>query len=94
MNTKHHRFSSENATPSFRDMLIAREEAVKQQLAVYMENLNRLELQRAKHGLDVPTSLSSEIEYTFERIYHLTRELRCQEGILSELEQIDKEQKV
>jgi hypothetical protein len=85
MKMKHHRYSSENAMPSFRDMLITREEAVKQQLATYIENLNHLELQKAQRGLDIPTSLSNEIEYTRKQIYQLMRELQCQEGILSEI---------
>jgi hypothetical protein len=85
MKMKHHRYSSENAMPSFRDMLITREEAVKQQLAIYIENLNHLELQKAQRGLDVPTSLSNEIEYTRQQIYQLMRELQRQGGILSEI---------
>jgi diadenosine tetraphosphatase ApaH/serine/threonine PP2A family protein phosphatase len=87
MDTTYDRSPSEDATPSFRDMLITmREEAVKQQLAIYMKNLNRLELQKAQYGLNVPTPLSNEIEHTREQIYHLTRELRRQGGILPELE--------
>ncbi len=89
MDSTHHRPSSSNAVPSFRDMLIAREKAVKQQLAIYVKNLNRLELREAKYGcLDVPTSLSNEIESTRKQIYHLTRELCRQEGILPILEAI------
>jgi hypothetical protein len=87
MDSTYHRSSSENATPSFRDMLIiAREEAVKQQLAVYVKNLNHL-LQKAMCGaLNIPTNLLNEIEETREQIYHLTRELKRQEGILPQLE--------
>jgi hypothetical protein len=87
MNIKYNHSSSSNDTPSFRDMLITiREEAVKQQLAVYVKNLNRLEIQKAYWGLDVPTHLSNEIQYTREQIHRLIRELRRQEGILAALE--------
>jgi hypothetical protein len=86
MRTTYRRYSSENAVPPFRDILIKREGAVRQQLAVYIENLNRLEIREAKCGFNVPTDLSNEIEYTRDKICHLTRELRRQEGILSELE--------
>ena len=87
--------SSESATPSFRDMLITiREEAVKQQLAIYLKNLNRLEIQKAYYGLDVPTHLSNEIEYTREQIHRLIRELRRQEGILAALETLPQNQPI
>jgi hypothetical protein len=86
MGTTYHRSLSENAAPPVRDILTKREEAVRQQLAVYIENLNRLEIREAKCGFNVPTDLSNEIEYTRDKICHLTKELRRQEGILSELE--------
>ena len=93
-NTVNCRFSPENATPSFRDMLIAREKAVRQQLAVYVENLNRLELQAARYGLDIPTPLFNKIEYTRKQIYHLARELCRQEGILPVLEAISQDESI
>lgn len=78
-----------DAAPCLYEVLIAiREEAVKQQLAVYVENLNHLELQAAQYGLDIPTPLFNKIKYTREQIYHLTRELQRQEGILPVLEAI------
>jgi len=72
----------------FHEMIAIREEAVKQQIAVYVKNLNHLELQAAQHGLSVPTHLLNEIEHTREQIYYLARELRRQEGILPVLEAI------
>jgi len=94
MNSPHRRSSSKNATPSFRDMLIAREEAVRQQLAIYVRNLNHLELQAARYGLDIPTPLFNKIKYTREQIYHLTRELQRKEGILPVLEAISQEESI
>ena len=94
MNSTHRRSSSENATPSFRDMLIEREEAVKQQLAICLKNLNRLEIQKAQYSLSVPTPLSNEIEHTREQIYHLMRELQRKEGILPALEALSQSESI
>ena len=77
-----------DAIPCFHEMFTAREEAVKQQLAVHVRNLNHLELQAAQYGLDIPIPLLNKIKYTREQIYHLARELQRQEGILSVLEAI------
>ena len=78
-----------DVTPRFHEILMAiREEAVKQQLEVHLENLNRLEFQAAQYGLDIPTPLFNKIKYTREQIYHLVRELCRQEGILPVLEAI------
>jgi hypothetical protein len=75
-------------TPGFEILIARREKAVKQQLAVYVRNLNHLELQAAQYGLDIPTPLLSKIKYNREQIYHLVRELSRQEGILPVLEAI------
>jgi hypothetical protein len=92
MNIEYHRSWSMNDTPSFHDMLIKREETVKQQLAIYIENLNCLEIRKAQYGLDVPTHLSNEIEYTRKQIHRLIRELQCKEDILSELEALSQDE--
>ena len=94
-NTIYHRPSPENATPSFRDMLIEREKTVKQLLAIYVKNLNRLEIREAEYGvLDVPTRLSNEIEHTHERIDRLMKELQGQEGILPVLKALSQSESI
>jgi hypothetical protein len=78
-----------DVTPCLNEALIAiREKAVREQLAVHVRNLNHLELQAAQYGLSVPIHLLNEMEHTREQIYHLTKELLRQEGILPVLEAI------
>ena len=86
MNAQYERSLSATTAPSFCDrLIIEREEAVKQQLAIYLRNLARLELRKARHGMDPSTQLLNEIDYTREQIDRLIRELQCKEGILREL---------
>ena len=74
---------SEETAPHFFDTLISmREEAVNRQLAIYIQNLNRLEIEKAQYGLSVPTGVANEIEYTYGQIERCTRELQCEAGIL------------
>lgn len=79
---------------TFRDMLIEREKVVKQQLAIYMKNLNRLQIQKAQYGLDFPTHLANEIEYTHEQIDRLMKELQGQEGILPVLKALSRSESI
>ncbi len=87
MNKRQH-LRSEETAPPFYTLVSMREEAVNEQLAIYIRNLNRLEIEKAQHGLRVPTGLANEIEYTYGQIERCTKELQREAGILQWLRDV------
>ena len=79
---KRQRLRSEETAPPFYTLVSMREEAVNRQLAIYIRNLNRLEIEEAQRGLSVPTAVANEIEHTYEQIERCTKELQREAGIL------------
>ena len=79
---------SEETAPPFYTLISMREEAVNEQLAIYIQNLNRLEIEKAQYGLSVPTGVANEIEYTYGQIERCTREIQREAGILRWLDDL------
>lgn len=94
MNKRQHLRFEETAPPFYtlvsmrKEAVNEREKAVNEQLAIYIRNLNRLEIEKAQHGLRVPTGLANEIEYTYGQIERCTKELQREAGILQWLRDV------